>query len=97
MGKHHRYPKNRRRRAKYEHIEWSLLNTLLERRSGNVANYRLNLKIAFCAGLVVLAACAPPAPATAPAKLVPFPGTPTAACVQEEVLPKIEEIRPEEI
>ncbi len=67
------------------------------RRSGNVANHRLIFRTAFCAGLVVLTACAPPAPATAPAKLVPFPGTPTAACVQEEVLPKIEEIRPEEI
>ncbi len=32
--------------------------------------------------------------AVPPATLAPFPGTPTAQCVQEEILPTITEIRP---
>ena len=58
---------------------------------------RWRFSTAFCAGLFALAACstrAADAPAT---KLVAFPGTPTAVCAQEEVLPKIEEIKPAEI
>ena len=50
------------------------------------------------AWLVIVAACAPLAkkPATKPT-IASFPGTTTVQCVQEEVLPKIEEIQPAEI
>jgi hypothetical protein len=50
--------------------------------------------MAICAGLFALAACSTGGANIPVPKLVPFPGTPTALCMQEEVLPKIEEIRP---
>ncbi len=47
--------------------------------------------------VTALTACgAPAAPREVPT-IVPFPGTPTAQCAQEEVLPKIQEIQPEVI
>lgn len=58
---------------------------------------RHSLSIAFCAGLFLLAACSTGGAKTPAAKLVPFPGTPTAACAQEEILPKIEQISPTKI
>ena len=55
------------------------------------------LAFSVCAGVMALAACgAPAAPRQSPT-LAAFPGTPTPPCVQEEVLPKIEEILPAEI
>ncbi len=63
----------------------------------NVIRSPLRFITLFCLGLLVLAACATPGANTPATKLVPFPGTPTAVCVQVEVLPKIEEIKPAEI
>jgi hypothetical protein len=58
---------------------------------------RRKVLIAFCIFATGLAACsAPPRPATVPS-LVAFPGAPTAHCVQEEVLPTIEQVSPPEI
>ncbi len=57
-------------------------------------NIELLACLVICAGL---AACAAPrAPQQAPTLAV-FPGTPTVECVQEEVLPKIQEVQPAEI
>ena len=59
---------------------------------------QIPVRLALFVTLGVLAACTPARPAASrPAQLVPFPGTPTAQCAREEVLPKITEIEPDEI
>ena len=58
---------------------------------------RFRFATIFGVGLFVLAACSTGRTNTPAAKLVAFPGTPTAVCAQEEVLPKIEQIQPTEI
>lgn len=52
----------------------------------------------FIVVMLVLAsaACAPGGARSTPPALVAFPGTPTAQCVREEVLPKIEKLQPAE-
>ena len=67
------------------------------REQNDCRRHRIVLTVSL-AWLVIVAACAPLAkkPATKPT-IASFPGTPTVQCVQEEVLPKIEEIQPAEI
>ncbi len=55
---------------------------------------RLKIAVAMFVMTIALAACAQERSESAPPKLVAFPGTPTAQCVQEEVLPKIEKVEP---
>ncbi len=55
---------------------------------------RLKIGPALCIALLALAACGVPPATWAPAAIVPFPGTPTAPCLTEEIWPKIEEIQP---
>ncbi len=55
---------------------------------------RLNIAAAMFVTTFALAACGPERESVAPPKLMAFPGTPTAQCVQEEVLPKIEKVEP---
>jgi hypothetical protein len=50
----------------------------------------------LCVAVLVMAACTTP-PTAQPAKLIAFPGTPTAECLQVEIPPKITEIRPETV
>jgi len=45
---------------------------------------------------ILLAGCAPRR-AVQPGKLIPFPGTPTATCAREEILPKITDVQPDEL
>jgi hypothetical protein len=53
----------------------------------------LRFYASLCVGVLAVAACSPGR--TVPrATIIPFPGTPTAQCLQEEIWPKIEEIRP---
>ncbi len=58
---------------------------------------RLQLELVLCASALILAGCTAPATAPNAPTLAVFPGTPTKECVQEEVLPKIQEVRPAEI
>ncbi len=74
-----------------------------------VMHLKSKLMFAFCCCAIVLAACGRPLDASAvPTRstlpeanaaptLAQFPGTPTPQCPWEEVLPKIDGIRPEEI
>ena len=53
--------------------------------------------LVVCIGALALAACGRAAQTAAAPTLVVFPGTPTPRCIQEEVLPTIERVQPEEI
>ncbi len=52
---------------------------------------------ATCAVVLALTACGTRTAPTQVPTIVPFPGTPTAQCALEEILPKIEEVQPEVI
>ncbi len=58
---------------------------------------RLKFVISVCIGAVGLAACRSTVPSAVAPTLAVFPGTPTAQCAQEEVLPTIEQVLPEDI
>ncbi len=53
--------------------------------------------MAFCISTVALAACGTTARPTVVPTLVVYPGTPTPQCVQEEILPTIEQVEPDNI
>src|SRR5512143_3508489 len=55
------------------------------------------LSIGLCLGVALLAACAPRGTASPAATLVPFPAGAATNCVQEEVFPKITEVKPAQL
>jgi hypothetical protein len=57
----------------------------------------MKIKLVFalsCIAALLLGACSS-TPTAPPVKLIPFPGTPTAQCLQVEMPPKITDVRPE--